>query len=154
MPATTVDVLHPYQTKFYYSEDGGDNYVQIGEIVGIIPPGPTRSVGDSTRLDAADMVKTKIRGWIDAGQVTVRIQLTSAGYNILEGLYYKDAQEDYDHFKIEFPLLDSQVTPITFDWDGFLVELPTSEGSVDTDDPYQNDVVIEISGRVTFTEAA
>lgn len=153
MPATTVDVLHPFQTKFYYSEDGGDTYTQIAEIVRIVPPSPTRSSGDSTRLDATDMVKTMIRGWITSGNVTVGIQTTSAGYNILEGLYYKDAQADYDHFKIEFPLLDSQATGIVFDWDGFLLELPTSEGSVDTDDPYQNDIVIAISGRVTFTEA-
>lgn len=154
MPAVAITEMHPFNTKLYYSEDGGDNWVELADITNLTLPNMTRGVGDRTRLKSTKMVKRKVRGWVDSGQCKPTIQFKGTVYATLLELFHKGANDYHETYKIEAPLLGAEVTPATWTFDGFISEFPLSDASVDADEVYECPVTIEIDSEVVFEEAA
>lgn len=155
MPATNPTISHPYTTTFHYSTDGGDNYTALSNVNSITPPRSSKGFGDATTLNATNAIKRKVRGWMDQGNITVRLLYTDAVMTTLLSMSRRTPLSPNETYKITFPILPTDSNGATLVINGFITEGPSiSEGSVDSDDLYEIELTIEADGGMTFTEGS
>lgn len=114
----------------------------IAEVLSISGPSLTRETVDATSMDSATRHREFISGLRDAGEVSLELNYTEAGFTALKAEYDDDTAGAYT---IDLANGD------TFAFSGFLTEL-TSEHPLD--DKVTISATFKITGAVTYTGAA
>ncbi len=154
MPATYPTETHPAGTTLDYSIDGGSNYINLADVTKLTPSAMKRNVGKKTKLSATSLAMSKIRSWIDAGQIKVTIQYKGSIYSTLYALFIKGPQDSYEKYRITFPLVNGTSVGATLIWNGFISEFPLSDADVEADKVYEMDITIEVDLLPTYTAAS
>lgn len=128
-------------TTFGRSTTQTGTYTTIAEINSITGPDKSRSTIDTTSLDTTGGYRTFIAGFRDSGQVTLAMNFTRAGYELMN-----DDFEDNDPAWYQIALPDTEHTKLTFQ--GLVVNVSSS---VPMDDKVTADVTIKISGKTFLT---
>lgn len=116
-------------------------FTAIAQINNIGGPDKTRNTIDTTSLDTADGYKTFIAGFRDAGQVTLAMNFTRAGYELLNDDFESDVAVWY-----QIALPDTENTKLTF------LGLVTNLGSsIPAEDKVTASATIKISGKAFLT---
>lgn len=63
-----------FGTKFQYTTDGGTTWTDVGELVDIVPPAPSKDVIDTTHHGSVSGTRTKMGGLVDPGQSSIEVQ--------------------------------------------------------------------------------
>jgi predicted secreted protein len=132
-------------TKFYRaSSDSSDGHEwsAIAEVLSISGPSMTKGQIDVTNLDSTGGYREFITGFRDAGQVTMKMNFTRAGYAALKADYDSDTNVSY---KIVLPEIDGHNPAIIFD--AAVVELPLE---ISADAAITCNVTLKVSGAVTY----
>ncbi len=116
-------------------------YNDLAEINSITGPGMTREFIDVTSLDSTGGYREFITSFRDGGQVTMAMNFTITGYNILKTDFETDAAHGY---RIVLP--DTGSTTLTFD--GYITDIPIN---IQPDDKVTIDVTLKVTGEVTLT---
>lgn len=129
-------------TKFYREDDGSSStFTAIAEINSISGPTMSRGTIDTTSLDTTGGYRTFIGGFRDAGEITLEMNFTLAGYLLLKSDFESALQKAY-----QIVLPDTNET--TFDFNGFVTALPLN---ISPDDKITASCTIKISGTVTVS---
>ncbi len=119
-------------TKFYR------NNVEIAEINSIGGPSMSRETIDVTVLAVIDGYRKFIGGLRDAGNLTLNMNFTRAGYLAMKADFESD---DVQTYSMELP--DEDETEFSFS--GLVTELPVN---IPVGEKIAMDVTIKISGKV------
>jgi len=121
----------------------------IAHINNITGPGMSKDTIDTTALDTTGGYRTFITGFKNPGTLTFTLMFDSAGYNTLKNSF--DSDSPY-YIQIELPDKPSGGSHgSTFTFQGLVTEIPLT---IPPDDKITCDVTIQISGSVTFEQAA
>jgi len=121
----------------------------IANITNITGPGMSKDTIDTTALDTTGGYRTFITGLKNPGTLTFTLMFDSAGYNTLKNSF--DSDSPY-YIQIELPDKPSGGSHgSTFTFQGLVTEIPLT---IPPDDKITCDVTIQISGSVTFEQAA
>lgn len=63
-----------FGTKFQYTDDGGTTWTDVGELLDVTPPAPSKDVIDTTHHGSVSGTRTKMGGLVDPGQSTLEVQ--------------------------------------------------------------------------------
>jgi len=142
-----ADKTHPFGLTLEYDIDNaGDDYVAVGDIIAVTPPSISFGSAETTVLDSANAFKEYIASWGDGGDISFTIRFAKAQlaalYALVRVTYY---------WKIKFPLVGSESTESEWLAQGFITAIDTSEGSAESDDVFDVDVTIKVTGKPTFT---
>lgn len=142
---------HTWGTNLGYGTNG-TNYTDIADMKFIKPPDMSRGVVDVTPLDQADMAKEFLPGWIDAGKIAFEAWFDETVYGNLDTLLFQaDPAGSLYFWRVNLPLLSTQLTRAKLTCRGILSVLQWSEGRQSEDDAYHAICEIKVSGVVTFT---
>ena len=119
-------------------------WVDIAEINSINGPGMSRDTIDVTSLDSTGGYREFIGGFRDGGTVTLSINFTRAGYELMKEDFESDVLQNY-----EILLPDTDAT--SFEFEGLVTELPLS---IVPDDKITADITIKVSGEVTLNSGS
>lgn len=119
----------------------GSDYEQIGEIASVNGPSSTREMIDATHLRTTGGYRAFISGLRDAGEVSLVMHFTRAGYLLCKADFEDDDQQLY---KIILP--DDEATELSFS--GLITGIPLT---VPVDDKITVDVTIKVSGKVDIS---
>jgi predicted secreted protein len=122
----------------------GSNWVNIAEINSITGPNKSRDTIDTTSLDTTGGYRTFIGGFRDGGTVTLPMNFTRDGYDLMNTDFEADVLNNYEIF-----LPDLEYT--SFEFEGLVTELGLA---IPTDDKITADVTIKISGAVTVNSGS
>lgn len=127
-------------TKFYRWNDAAsaDNWVAIAEILSIKGPGKKRETIEVTNLDSADGYKEFIAGFKESGQISLSMNFTPDGYDVLDSDFEKDAHGNYQ-------IVLGNEAHTSFEFDGNVIELSLSVGAKDA---VTADATIQITGKI------
>ena len=114
----------------------------IAEVLSISGPNITRETVDATSMESATRHREFISGLRDAGEVSLELNYTEAGYTALKAEHDDD---DAGSYSIDLANGD------TFDFSGFLTELSVE---APLDDKVTISASFKITGAVTYTGAA
>lgn len=118
-----------------------ESFTAIAEINTITGPNKTRDTIDVTSLDSTGGYKEFIGSFRDAGEVTLGMNFTLAGYSDMNADFELDTLVNY-----QIVLPDTGNTTFEF------AALVTSLGlAIPMDDKITADVTLKISGEVTLT---
>mgnify|MGYP001179127289 CR=1 FL=1 len=121
----------------------------IANITNITGLGMSKDTIDTTALDTTGGYRTFITGLKNPGTLTFTLMFDSAGYNTLKNSF--DSDSPY-YIQIELPDKPSGGSHgSTFTFQGLVTEIPLT---IPPDDKITCDVTIQISGSVTFEQAA
>ena len=128
-------------TKFYRAVvDVHDGYSAIAEINSISGPGMTRDTIDVTNLDSTGGYREFIASFRDAGDITLDMNFTYAGYLVLKNDFESDTLRFY---KIVLP----DVAQTIFKFSGLVTQIPVN---IPMDDKVTATCTIKISGSVAY----
>ncbi len=141
---------HSYLTQFYTQtldhappavEADLASWTNIGEVLSINGAPLTATVTKLTHLASPDKAQEKIAGFTDGGQLTMKLNLTPAGYAHIFALYQGTGSGRLNSNFMGFVLFP--------DWGGVYVEVFIQQMPFDVpeDDKITIDVTFEISGR-------
>ena len=119
-------------------------WVDIAEINSINGPGMSRDTIDVTSLDSTGGYREFIGGFRDGGTVTLSMNFTRAGYELMKDDFESDVLQNY-----EILLPDTDAT--SFEFEGLVTELPLS---IVPDDKVTADITIKVSGEVTLNSGS
>lgn len=93
-----------FGTKFQYTTDSGTSWTDVGEVLDISPPSPTKSSIDTTHHGSTSGTRTKMGGLVDPGQSTVEVQFDpeDTGHQLLM-TRANTAHEEPDTYRIVYP---------------------------------------------------
>lgn len=117
----------------------------IAEVNSISGPGMTRDTIDVTSLDSTGGYREFIGGFRDGGNVSLSMNFTRAGYELMKDDFEDDTLQNYEIFMSECPDLTS------LEFEGLVTELPLS---IVPDDKITADVTIKVSGAVTLNSGS
>ena len=117
---------------------------KIAEVKQITGPGMSRDTIDTTSLDTTGGYRTYIAGLRNPGTITLTLNFTRTGYDLMKSDFESDAVKNY-----EIVLPDSDNTSLEFE--GLVTELPLT---IPPDDVITVDVTIQISGPVTLNSGS
>lgn len=116
----------------FYSSDAGANWTEIANVASLTPPSLDRGPVKTTKLKSVNAVKSSHPGWRELGEISFEIYHAQAVYVALLALYMVDGDPLY--WKVELPLLPTQVTPEKIETVGWLSKLGTNELGAENDD--------------------
>jgi predicted secreted protein len=119
----------------------GAEWVAIANVKSISGPTATRETVDTTTLDTPGGYRTFIASLRDAGDISLPMNFTVAGYTAMKSDFESDTIQKY-----QIVLPDTGNT--TLEIEGLVTDLPLE---VPVDDVVTCDVTIKISGEVTLT---
>lgn len=117
--------------------------VLIAEINSISGPNMTRNTIDVTSLDSTGGYREFIAGFRDAGEVTLNMNFTIAGYLGMLDDFESEVLQTY-----QITLDESGINESEFEFTGLVTSLGMS---VPMDDKVTSDVTIKISSTITIT---
>ena len=117
--------------------------VAIAEISSISGPNMTRNTIDVTSLDSTGGYREFIAGFRDAGEVTLNMNFTIAGYLGMLDDFESEVLQTY-----QITLDESGINESEFEFTGLVTSLGMS---VPMDDKVTSDVTIKISSTITIT---
>jgi predicted secreted protein len=119
----------------------------IANITNITGLGMSKDTIDTTALDTTGGYRTFITGFKNPGTLTFTLMFDSAGYKTL-----KDSFDSDSPYYIQIELPDKGTSHGSrFTFQGLVTEIPLT---IPPDDKITCDVTIQISGSVTFEQAA
>jgi len=121
--------------------DSSGTYTAVAEVNSISGPSMTRAFIDVTSLDSTGGYREFIAGFRDAGEVTLSMNFTITGYNMMKDDFQTDGAVYY-----QIVLPDSGNTTLQFA--GYVTALPLN---IVPDDKVTCDVTIKITGEVELT---
>lgn len=127
-------------TTFEKSTDGGATWDAVSEVKNIKGPTMTRDMLDTTSLSTSGGYRTFITGFRDAGQLSLTLNFTNAGYMAMKTDFESDSEVDY---KITLP----DIAATTLQFSGLVTECPLNIPEEVT----TFDVTIKITGTVAVT---
>ncbi len=116
----------------------GSTWTAVSEITNINGPQVTRDTVEATTLDSTAGFREFISGLRDGGNVTLNMNFTAAGYDLLNGDLMTDTVQTYR------VVLPDEV--YTFTFNAFVTEL--AMGDISPDDRVQADCTLKITGEV------
>jgi len=122
----------------------GSNWVDIAEINSITGPNKSRDTIDVTSLDSTAGYREFIGGFRDGGTVTLPMNFTRAGYELMNTDFEVDVLKNY-----EILLPDDETT--SFEFEGLVTELGLG---IPADDKITADVTIKVSGQVVINSGS
>lgn len=125
-------------TKFYRWTDSG--WVAVAEITNINGPGKSKETIEVTSLDSTGGYREFISSFRDGGTVTLTMNFTRAGYDIMNDEYESD---ESGNFQIVLP----PVVQTSLEFVAIIQELPLA---ISIDAPITVDVTLKVSGRVVM----
>lgn len=136
------DAIGSVGIKFYREDPTSLVYATLAEITGITGPDGTRETIDVTNFDSPDDYREFVASFKDGGEVSLEMNFTNATY--------KTAEEDFDsNDKVNYRITIPDGNGSKLDFAGLL----TSKGfSASVDDKVSSNVVIKVSGKVTFSD--
>ena len=138
------DAIAGKGTKFRRWSTTLGAWVDIAEINSINGPGMSRDTIDVTSLDSTGGYREFIGGFRDGGTVTLSMNFTRAGYELMKDDFESDVLQNY-----EILLPDTDAT--SFEFEGLVTELPLS---IVPDDKVTADITIKVSGEVTLNSGS
>lgn len=128
-------------TKFKRSNMlSSPTFTAIAEVNSISGPDKSRGTIDVTNLDSASGYREFIPGFRDAGQVSLNMNFTLAGYNTLNDDFESDAIRDYQ-------IVFGDTGATTFEFSAYLIQLGTA---IPLDDKVTATATFKISGAITI----
>ena len=131
-------------TKFRRWNTTTGAWVDIAEVNSINGPGMSRDTIDVTSLDSTGGYREFIGGFRDGGTVTLSMNFTRAGYELMKNDFESDVLQNYEIF-----LPDADQTSLEFT--GLVTECPLS---IVPDDKITTDITVKISGEVTLNSGS
>lgn len=130
-------------TYFQKWDASKTDWVTIAEITNVGGPSATRGTHDTTTLDTEGGYRTFIAGFRDAGEITLSMNFTRTGFDLMLADFESDEPQNY-----EIVLPDEDITTIEFE--GLVTGLPLTipEGVVTVE------VTIKISGPISINSGA
>ena len=125
-------------------DSGASGWVNLTEVKSIDGPNMTRETYDTTSLDTTGGYRTFIAGFRDGGTVSMDLNFTRTGYDILKADFENDDLQNY-----EIVLPDAEAT--SFEFEGLVSELGTA---IPNDDVVSAAVSIKVSGEVTVNSGS
>ena len=138
------DAIAGKGTKFRRWSTTLGQWVDIAEINSINGPGMSRDTIDVTSLDSTGGYREFIGGFRDGGTVTLSMNFTRAGYELMKDDFESDILQNYE---ILLPDTDAS----SFEFEGLVTELPLS---IVPDDKITADITIKVSGEVTLNSGS
>ena len=116
-------------------------FTAIAEINSIDGPNKTRDTIDVTSLDSTGGYREFIPSFRDAGEVTLEMNFTIVGYNLLNTDFESESSREY---KITF----SDAANTVFEFDAYVTSLGTA---IQMDDKVTAPVTLKITGPVRIS---
>lgn len=136
----------------------GTAWVVISQVTAIEGPGMSKETIDVTSLNSTGGYREFIGSFRDGGDVSLTMNYTRAGYDLMKADYEAECTADYE---IVFPDGNRDVATCTtslnaalntaFSFKGLVTELPTS---VSTDSQITMNATIKVSGKVYVDDGA
>lgn len=121
----------------------GAGWDTIAEINSIEGPSMDKDIIEVTSLDTAGGYDEFITGFMDGGQLTLNMNFSRSGYELMKQDFEIDVARDY---RITLP--DDEDT--TLEFEGLVIEIPLT---MEADNQLTVDVIIQVSGEVTIASA-
>jgi len=115
----------------------GSTWVNISQIKNISGPSASRETIDVTTLDSTGGYREFIGGFRDGGDVSMSMIFDASTYALMKADFESEALQSYR-------IILSDTDNTTFDFDGFVTELPLD---IPPDDVISCDVSIKVSGQ-------
>ena len=131
-------------TKFRRWNTTTGAWQNIAEVNSINGPGMTRDTIDVTSLDSTGGYREFIAGFRDGGTVTLSMNFSRAGYELMKNDFESDVLQNYEIY-----LPDADQT--SFEFSGLVTECPLS---IVPDDKITSDITIKVSGEVTLNSGS
>lgn len=121
----------------FYRWNGSSAWAAISEVTSIGGPSMSRDMIEVTTMDAEDY-KEYISGLRDSGTISLSLNYTKAGFNIMKTDFEDDNPQNY---KIVLPDTEN----FTLEFEGYVSEVPLT---IEINDKIMMEVTIQISGKV------
>jgi len=93
-----------FGTKFQYTTDGGTTWTDVGEIIDVSPPAPSKDVIDTTHHGSVAGTRTKMGGLVDPGQSSIEVQFDTENATHQElQTRANSAHEEPENYRIVYP---------------------------------------------------
>ena len=139
------------QTVVEWDSTGGTTWAALSDLVGVMPPQKKRRTVNTTVAQSTNDYEEFIPGFKQGGQPKFTFRLHKTQYALLDAAFEADT---IPNWRISFPVLSGESTPSRWTFLAIIDTLASPDRNVDSDQPWDVDVTLQITGKPTFAAGA